>query len=109
MPAGVAHGVVGDHVPADEDALIVGVIADGVGDGVEVMAVADFVDQAVVDGVVVAAQMEPRAALMRTLQLRNELSCPPTKMPVSPEVVVLRPCSIWPKPYWRVKCETYEK
>ena len=37
-------------------------------------------------------------SLKRTLQFRKALSRPLTKMPVSPDLIVSRPCSICPMP-----------
>ena len=70
MPSGVAHRIEGDHVPAHQEVLVIAEVAHRVRDGVQIVAhVADLVDQAVVDRVVIAPHMkagsraEPHAAI----------------------------------------------
>ena len=62
VPAGVPHRVERDRVAADKPVFIVGKIGDGVGDRVEVVGgVADLVEEAVMDGVAVATEMNAGA------------------------------------------------
>jgi hypothetical protein len=74
MPPGVPHGVERNDMPAHEHTFVVAIVAHRVGDRVQVVAgVAHLVDQAVVDRVMIAANMQsgsravPHAAVQKAV------------------------------------------
>ena len=73
----VPHRVERDHMPADQHILVVGEVAYRVGYGVQIMGgIADLVNQAVVNRVVITAQMETGAgAAMQAAILLELVPC----------------------------------